>query len=175
MVRYLDAGSRNYVLCDESGEEHWTNPSCWYFGMGVVDHMLYFNEYATCSSWFSNEEVIDPVILDPIEPQMMTTIDGVDLFDRDIFEHDDDYVVQVTTNTNGSETVVNAESESLAGCDQVNGAILEKIQWTVFGTLVIGWILAMTFCICWCKTQRELSRMTECGRKVDSDITSVSI
>merc|ERR1712154_188818 len=106
----------------------------------------------------------------------MTTIDGVDLFVGDVFiEHDENDVSQVTTNSNGNETVVNAESDSLAGCDQENGAILERIQWIVFGALVIGWILAMTFCICWCKTQRELSRMTECGRKMDSDITSVSI
>lgn len=158
MVRYLDAASREYVECDESGEEHWTNPDCWYFGTSTSDHMWYFDVYATCDTQSSHEVFLE----DPnVRPAFTSTMEGIDVF--------------VDEFANTEDTVNMIEIEIRSDCNRIGNYSIQEAQLMIFLGLIIGWILALFSCLFWLRARKELKRMTAYGLKVNEEISSVTI
>ena len=123
-IWYTSTDPLEYKQCDGSGED-W---DCSYLGYSVEDHLNYFGLYEDCPQPVNETNIIDSI---------SSTMPPSDLH---ILDCDCDEVMFQSTLLNVAESVDDS-SDTLY-------VILLSIA------VISGWIFAIVFGCCWCKTRR---------------------
>lgn len=154
MIRYLDAESRRYIQCDESGEEQWMNPECWCFGTSMDDHLRYFNINESCESSSSDRtlmearnrnyrfETTENAMENDCGCKCDTNIQSIDngfYFNR--------FTLCNSLSVDGIGEEVFISTETLEMSEGI--MFTDTRQWTICVVLGIGWILAMFLGVFW--------------------------